>query len=300
MSLVLKCLPIVALEADFILKGGTAINLFIREDFPRISVDIDVTYLPVQDRLQSLHGVEKGLKSIAANLKRNMPKVIINEHYNRKMQIISRLDVSLDNTSIKVEPNMILRGCVFAPIKSNLSKAVGEQFSVAITEQPVASTADIYGGKLCAALDRQHPRDLFDVKLLLESIGITKEIKQAFIVYLCSHNRPMHELLAPNLLDQRAVYNSEFVGMENKNVSYAELEKARVNLLGILKNRLSNDDKEFILSVHQGKPKWAKIGLDNRDDLPGIKWKLLNIAKMDKDKYSQELEELTQVLSDFV
>lgn len=299
MSLVLRCLPIVALEADFVLKGGTAINLFIRNDFPRISVDIDVTYLPIQDRSQSLHGIERSLKSIAINIKRNMPKVVISEHYNRKMQVVSSLDVSMDNTSIKIEPNMVLRGCVFAPIKSALAKSISERFSVAINEQPVASTADIYGGKLCAALDRQHPRDLFDIKLLLEGVGITQEIKQAFLVYLCSHNRPMHELLAPNLLDQCAVYDSEFVGMENIGVSYPQLEQARLDLLSALKKVLSDNDKEFILSVHQAKPDWAKIGLKNLDNLPGIQWKLLNIGKMDKTKHALELDELRQVLSDF-
>jgi hypothetical protein len=45
----IRVLPSIAEEACFALKGGTAINLFVR-DMPRLSVDIDLTYLPVQPR----------------------------------------------------------------------------------------------------------------------------------------------------------------------------------------------------------------------------------------------------------
>ncbi len=65
-------------------------------------------------------------------------------------------------------------------------------------EIPVLSFADLYGGKICAALDRQHPRDLFDIKLLSEARGLNEEVSQAFVIYLASHNRPMSELLSPN------------------------------------------------------------------------------------------------------
>lgn len=45
MDLLLQVLPLVAKEESFALKGGTAINLFVR-DMPRLSVDIDLTWLP--------------------------------------------------------------------------------------------------------------------------------------------------------------------------------------------------------------------------------------------------------------
>ncbi len=64
--------------------------------------------------------------------------------------------------------------------------------------------------EICAALDRQHPRDLFDVKLLLDNEGITDKIRTAFIVYLISHNRPMNELLNPTFQDISHQYTSEF------------------------------------------------------------------------------------------
>src|SRR3546814_20522732 len=58
-----------ACEDIFALKGGTAINLFVR-DLPRLSVDIDLVYLPVADRYSSLQAVRDGLERIASRLER--------------------------------------------------------------------------------------------------------------------------------------------------------------------------------------------------------------------------------------
>ena len=56
-ALLIRALPLVAEEPAFALKGGTAINLFVR-DLPRLSVDIDLTYLPVEDRAISVCHLE--------------------------------------------------------------------------------------------------------------------------------------------------------------------------------------------------------------------------------------------------
>ena len=56
-ALLIKTLPLVAAETAFALKGGTAINLFVR-DMPRLSVDIDLTYVPVADRESSLKEID--------------------------------------------------------------------------------------------------------------------------------------------------------------------------------------------------------------------------------------------------
>jgi len=67
-ALLVKALPHVAKEPCFALKGGTAINLFIR-NLPRLSVDIDLTYLPVAERAQSLNDIDAALKRIAERIK---------------------------------------------------------------------------------------------------------------------------------------------------------------------------------------------------------------------------------------
>lgn len=71
-ALLIRILPFVAEEPDFALKGGTAINLFVR-DMPRLSVDIDLTYLPVQDRKASLAAIDAAMKRIAALIERGIP-----------------------------------------------------------------------------------------------------------------------------------------------------------------------------------------------------------------------------------
>ena len=81
----------------------------------------------------------------------------------------------------------------------------------------MASLEDIYGGKLVAALDRQHPRDLFDVMQLYANEGITPAIRRAFVVYIASHNRPPHEVLSPILRDITQDYERTFVGMTTES-----------------------------------------------------------------------------------
>lgn len=299
MNLVLACLPSLNKAQDFALKGGTAINLFLRPDYPRISVDLDLTYLPIQDRSQSLSGIQDGLKIIGAAIAHAHPQVQIKENYSKNNKVISRLDVSLNNTSIKIEPNFILRGSVFAPSKMNVSQKVASTYNSSPVGINVASLADVYAGKICAALDRQHPRDLFDAKLLLEDIGVTQDIKNAFLIYLSSHNRPMHELLEPHLLDQKNAFDVEFKGMENIAVSYDELIKARLDLITALKKAITSDDKEFLLSICSGEPNWSKTPLGNLEKLPGIQWKLINIGVMDKAKHNLMVDNLIRVLSTY-
>ena len=61
--LLLGVLPEIAAEEVFALKGGTAINLFYR-DMPRLSVDVDLTYLPTVDRDTALKDMDRRLDRI--------------------------------------------------------------------------------------------------------------------------------------------------------------------------------------------------------------------------------------------
>lgn len=72
--LLLGVLPDIAAEEAFALKGGTAINLFYR-DMPRLSIDIDLAYLPVTDRAVALNDIDMTLSRITetiANKDRNL------------------------------------------------------------------------------------------------------------------------------------------------------------------------------------------------------------------------------------
>jgi len=154
------------------------------------------------------------------------------------------------------------------------------------------SKEDLYGGKICAALDRQHPRDLFDIKILLENGGITENIKKAFIVYLISHSRPMVELLNPNFIDISAIYKNEFSGMTFKEITLDDLLSTRQKLVKLIKDNLSDNDRQFILSVKKGEPQWELFEPGHIKELPAVKWKLANIKRMTIKKHEQAIEKL--------
>jgi len=112
--------------------------------------------------------------------------VRIRKHYSDGQVI--RATVETPEATIKIEPNTIFRGCVYPTLNRDLVGTAQQRFGLYVRVRTL-STADLYGGKLCAALDRQHPRDLFDVNVLMETDGITPEIRRAFVVYLAGHNR---------------------------------------------------------------------------------------------------------------
>ncbi|OGS22014.1 MAG: hypothetical protein A2252_05900 [Elusimicrobia bacterium RIFOXYA2_FULL_39_19] len=290
-ELVLKLLPFVSQEKGFALKGGTAINLFVR-DLPRLSVDIDLTYMPLKSREETLHNIKEALRRISKTAQRNIPRLTINENLQGKEEY--KIFVRTNDVQVKIEPNLIFRGSVFPVEKLTLSKKAQEIFEMFVSVQSL-SIADLYGSKLCAALDRQHPRDLFDIKILLEKEGITQDIKKAFIVYLISHNRPIHELLNPRFQDFKEVYLAEFENMTSEKVSYKDLLAIQRALPGKIIKILSDKDKSFILSVKKGNPEWELLGIEGVDKLPGIRWKLININNMPKQKHIEYTKKLERI-----
>lgn len=291
--LLLRCLPEISRQRCFALKGGTAINFFVR-DLPRVSVDIDLTYLPLKARHDALQEIHDTLISIKDDIEQRIPGSRILE--SRSEEYVVRLLVSTDDAVVKVEPNLTLRGSIHTPQDRDLCLAAQEHFEAFVSVQTL-SMADLYGGKLCAALDRQHPRDLFDVKLLLDDTGITPEIRRAFVVYLAGHDRPMSELLAPRLQDIGQLYADQFIGMTRSEVSLGDLLQIQQNLAKTLVRTLDDDEKQFLVSVKRGKPEWDRLGIDHLAQLPAIQWKLINIRKMDSAKHKAALERLIKALS---
>lgn len=294
-ELMLRAIPHVAAETHFALKGGTAINLFVR-DMPRLSVDIDLAYLPVDEpRETALKKMSDALGRIAASIKKTITGAKIQESRAQKPDRLTRLIVAIGQARTKIEPNEIIRGSVFPVEERELTRRAEDLFELSVTAQTL-SVADLYGGKLCAALDRQHPRDLFDVALLLKHEGLTDEIRKAFVVYLASHDRPIHELLDPNRKDVRRIYENEFTGMPIQEMSYEDLIAARESLIRTLKKELTDEERTFLLSVKSGQPNWRVIGIQGIEKLPAIQWKLTNIQKMDTKKSAALLEKLKRTL----
>lgn len=292
-QLLMQVLPFVAKQSCFALKGGTAINLFVRE-FPRLSVDIDLVYLPMKGRDEALQEISEALDTISTNLQTAFKDMKLTEAYKSKRDSL-RLVVARNGVQIKVELSPVLRGTVYEPALMEVCESVEEEFGY--VETPVVALADLYAGKICAALDRQHPRDLFDVKGLLENEGLTDEIRKAFIVYLSSHNRPMAELLRPQYKDISAIYAGEFENMTQTVVPLDELVAVRERLVGLIHVGLTDDEREFLISFKNRKPNWGLLGLDGISQLPAIKWKQINLAKMPDVKHKQALGQLESILA---
>lgn len=295
-DLLLQVLPYVSKEEIFALKGGTAINLFIR-DMPRLSVDIDLTYLPLDSRNDALKNIQEGLGRIKSDIEKNIQGIRISA-----VPLNGGTDVKLNcqgqGAQIKIEVNTITRGNVFSTVLMQVVDSVQEEFSK-FAAIHVVSMAELYGGKICAAVDRQHPRDIFDVKLLFENEGFTDEIWDGFKIGLISHYKPINELLSPVLKDQKLAFDNQFSGMTSVDFSYDEYEVTRNTLIKTINNRLTENDKRFLLSFETGKPQWKLFPLPVLKDLPAIKWKLLNINKLIKEntrKHKQMIDNLKSTL----
>ena len=293
-NLLLDLIPFLNQESDFALKGGSAINFFIR-DLQRLSVVIDLTYLPIKDRNSSLKDITSMLLNFEGFINRKITNCRIVQKRIKSTKYISSLTVYVEDFYVKIETNFILRGSVFSPQIAELSIEAQKFFQKNIEVQTL-STPDLYAGKICAALDRQHPRDFFDISILLKNEGITNEIRKAFIVYLLSHSRPIIELLNPNLIDLSSIYENEFNGMTRIEISLQELYETREKLIKIINDSLTEDEKNFILSFKEMKPKWELLEFDHIKNMPAIRWKLYNISKMEKSKHKIALDKLRDFL----
>jgi len=289
-ELLLRILPLIYKENMFALKGGTAINFFVR-DLPRLSVDIDLTYLPVNDRDSALNEIRNGLLLISDGIRRRIPRTRIILKRIHGTEVIRGMVVDQEGVTVKIEPNLVFRGAVYPPEIKPLSKKAQDLFELSLQSRTL-SPNDLYAGKICAALDRQHPRDLFDVHLLLKNEGLKPEIRRAFVVYLVSHPRPMIEILSPQQKDIRDIFEKEFRGMIAVNITYEALEMTRNDLVGILREELTLDERMFIVSVKQGQPRWDLLELEGIENLPAVKWKLLNIERMDSSKHQKAVHKL--------
>jgi predicted nucleotidyltransferase component of viral defense system len=287
-DLLLQAIPYVTKETIFALKGGTAINLFIR-NMPRLSVDIDLTYLPIDDRDTALKSISAGLGRIKVELEKSISGISVTPTSREGQDV--KINCQIKGAQIKIEVNTITRGTIYKPTLMRVHKVVEETFGrfAAIN---VVSIAELYGGKICAALDRQHPRDLFDVKLLLDNEGLYDDIKIGFIMALISHMRPINELISPKFIDQRHAFETQFSGM-------AGIPFTRIKLAEEINSKLTEKDRLFLISFKEGIPDWELFIVKNAKEFPAIRWKLQNIEiikKNDPKKHTEMLKKLEKVL----
>ncbi len=293
-TLLIRTLPSIAAEECFALKGGTAINLFIR-DMPRLSVDIDLTYLPVQDRATSLATIDAAMLRISERITEALQGTRVTPSRSRE-GVITKLVVRRDNTQIKIEVTPVLRGCVFEPELRAVSPGVEEEFGFA--EMRIVAFADLYAGKIvAAALDRQHPRDLFDIRDLLANEGIGEALRRAFLVYLISHDRPMAEVLEARRKNIAMEFDRGFIGMTRDAIGIEDLLTAREAMVAEIIGSMPDAHREFLLAFERGEPMWSALGLEAAAGLPAVRWREHNLNTIDREKRAALVRQLEQVLA---
>lgn len=295
--LLLAAAPAVFRSPRFALKGGTALNLFAH-DMPRLSVDIDVVFtdhtLNREDALQAIAADLKTAKSAisALGFRASLPTAKGGENV--------KLLVEGNGQRIKVEVNFILRGTVLPVTKRTLVPRAQELFTTEIT-LPVLDLPELYGGKLVAAMDRQHPRDMFDVLQMRERFGWRSSFVDCFVAYLAGHNRPIHEVLFPNRLPLEPAFSGEFTGLTIDEVALETLEQIQARLIHELPRALSSRHREFLLSLVSAEPAWDLMPFTNLRHLPAPQWKLINLRKLkmrNPGRFSAQHDELASRFAD--
>lgn len=292
-NLLLDIAPTVFQTPRFAMKGGTALNLFV-QDLPRLSVDIDVVFI------NHLADRDTALEEIAQEFQRIEEATAEMGYEVRTRKVHGGDEVKLDifsaEAEVKVEVNCVFRGTILPVETRSLSEKTQVLFSKNI-QIPVLSPSELYGSKLVAAMDRQHPRDFFDVLEMYESHGLTQEMLDCFVVYLAGHNRPVHEVLFSNLQPMEETFKNELVGMTSKPTKLDVLLNIQQRLMTELPQALTPNQRNFLLSLVQGAPDWSLMPFNHLQEMPAIKWKLRNLNNLrakNPKKFRLQHEELEQ------
>ena len=291
-ALLIRIMPSVYKIKEFAVHGGTAINLFHR-NLLRYSVDIDVTYIPIEDRQQSLASINQKLLEVKKNIEKTIPGVVVKHKPD-----VWKLLCTLGDATVKIEVNATKRGIIGDVVELPLCEKARNEFSMGCKARTV-SFSQLYGGKITAALSRQHPRDLFDCKYMeLQSFD---DVKNGFMLCLLGSDKPIIESLQPNDIDQTEALENQFQGMTETPFGYEDYLESRTALLSLVNGGLTITDKEFLLSFEQGEPDWNKCCAGDLSQDPSVQWKLLNIGKLKESnpvKFEQGVNKLRRYLLD--
>lgn len=267
--LLVRILPVIYRNEDFAIHGGTAINLFVK-DLPRYSVDIDLTYIPLGQRDKSLEEIDEKLATINYQIQRSVPGIHIRVVPNKLLCTIGR-------SNVKIEVNVIKRGIIGPTIEMPLCNKAQEEFGM-FCKGRIVPLEQLYGGKIAAALNRQHPRDLFDYNYM-EKDNIDW-VKRGFIFALLGSDKPFLESLSPNIIDQQDALENQFRGMTDISFTYENYKNAREQLITSINSILSDEDKSFLVSFEDANPHWDKSVYSDFRHFPSVQWKLLNINNL--------------------
>lgn len=289
-ALLIRMMPLVYKIKDFAVHGGTAINLFVK-DMPRLSVDIDLTYLPIKNREESLQEINNNLLTLKQLIEKAIPGIRITHK-----PTVFKLLCAKDEAIVKIEVNGTKRGIIGEVEERELCVKAQKEFNMSCKARIVPISL-LYGGKIAAALSRQHPRDLFDYMHM--EVTTFSVVKNGFIFYLLGSEKPLIESLKPNLIDQKQAIINQFQGMSDIPFDYTDFDNTRKMLIENVNHNLTVTDREFLLSFENGAPDWDKCCAGDLSGYPAIQWKLKNILTLKKtnpSKFDEGNEKLRRFL----
>ena len=293
-KLLVEILPTLAEEKRFALKGGTAINLF-EHDLPRLSVDIDLTWLPVGDFASDVRDITEALEAIGERL-RTGPLRLQVQTSGTEATGVHRLIASRNRARVQIETTPVMRGTVHPVRTMRVRPGVEQNFGFA--EMQVLDFADLYAGKLSAALSRQHPRDLFDLQPILDDGRLDERLWRTFLVYLTCSSKPAAEMLSPQApRDFDQIFTAHFAGMTADPVTADALLAVRTRLLQRIAELLDAPARAFLESIEREAPDFSLIELPHAADLPGVRRKLANLGQRSAAKRAADYEQLTAFLA---
>lgn len=255
-------------------------------------MDIDVIYVPHrQTRPDALAKIGLELATVQHRLRaRGLDAAIVSSRTGDE----TKLFVRRGRLEVKIEINHVFRGTMLPVVSRSLVPMAREQFTAALTV-PTLAVPELYGSKFVAALDRQHPRDFFDVHGLYRQSGLRSEMVECFVGYLAGHNRPVHEVLFSRDHDMPQAYENEFEGMAREPVTLADLLSTRARLRRDLLTALTDAHRNFLLSLVAAEPRWELMTCPHLAELPAVQWKLQNLSRLrqtNPTKFRLQAEEL--------
>ncbi len=272
-ELLLRIIPTLEDVENFAIHGGTAINLYIL-DLPRYSVDVDLIYIPIKPREDSFADIHKNLAIIKEKIKTVIPDIVITEKPNK-------IYCTRRGVMVKIEVSGTKRGLIDPASIRPLCDAAQNEFETT-NKARIVSLSQLYGEKITAALDRQHPRDLFDVKLMFDFITNFDQVKRGFLYCLLGGDRPIIESLQPNRVDHQETLVKQFSGMTKIPFSYNDYKETREKLIDFINSNLSLQDKEFLIAFEAGEELSQYTEYQEYLGFPSVQWKIQNIDKLKK------------------
>lgn len=258
-------------------------------------MDIDLTWLPMHNFAGDAALVAAALEQLAGMLRGRPLQLQVQSSTGEGTRSVTRLMASRGRARVQIETTPVMRGTVH-PVRTMVVRPkVEEAFGFASVQ--ALDFSDLYAGKLAAALSRQHPRDLFDVSLLLDDERANDVLWRTFLVYLTCSPKPAWEMLAPRVpADFAATFDVHFRGMTAEPVTAEALLESRERLLARVAGWLNEPSRAFLRSVEDEEPDFGLIGLSHASELPGVRRRLHNLAQRTAAKREADRQEREQTL----